>query len=218
MLLASILNLLTYVMYQHALYWFRRLNEVRKRTERRRSFVCSCVGARHHARHGRAPVHAQAVRRVGRGGQWRLAYLAQSSGVSGTHGACNHLPSAYSIATDTTRCGCCPQAEIAYACQLLVLVCGLGSSDSAHVVVSIVVTIVVIIALFIPLVMAMFLATVTAVDIIGDLDDSDDGGDDDDTEAGDDDETMNPLGDDDDTEAGDDDETTNPLEEDTRSD
>jgi len=38
------------------------------------------------------------------------------------------------------------------------------------------------------------------VDIIGDLDDSDDGGDDDDTEAGDDDETMNPLGDDDDTE------------------
>ena len=192
---------------------------------------------------------------------------------------------AYSSATDTTCCGCCPQAEIAYACQLLVLVCGFSGSDKTELkeglgyyaigaqcdrftfnltfgvpgidcctelgtgvqqdpanytcygwfqadasnvcptdrdarcscdchqpatlsveeccatsptmpstTVSTLLSIVLVIALFIPLVMAIFLTTVTAVDIIGDLDDSDDdGGDDDDTKAGDGDETMNPL-------------------------
>ena len=186
-----------------------------------------------------------------------------------------HLQSvAYSSATDTTCCGCCPQAEIAYACQLLVLVCGFSGSDKTELkeelgfrrcwggvpgidccteqvylapnytcygwfqadasnvcptdrdarcscdchqpatygatlsveeccatspmmsstTVSTLLSIVLVIALFIPLVMAIFLTTVTAVDIIGDLDDSDDdGGDDDDTKAGDGDETMNPL-------------------------
>jgi hypothetical protein len=55
------------------------------------------------------------------------------------------------------------QAEIAYGCQLLVMFCGVISSDNT--LISVAVSLVVIVALFLPLVMTIYLATLTVADL-----------------------------------------------------